>query len=46
VGHVTFMGRMRNVYRSLVGKAGGKRPLRRPSDQGVKVITHLCLVPR
>jgi hypothetical protein len=30
VGHVAQMGENRNVYRILVGKAEGKRPLRRP----------------
>ena len=30
-GHVTLMGEMRRVYRVLVGKPEGKRPLRRPS---------------
>jgi hypothetical protein len=30
VGHVARMGEMRNVYRILVGKPEGKRPLGRP----------------
>jgi hypothetical protein len=30
VGHVARMGEKRNVYRLLVGKPKGKRPLRRP----------------
>jgi hypothetical protein len=30
VGHVTCMGEGRNVYRVLVGKPEGKRPLERP----------------
>jgi len=29
-GHVTRMGESRGVYRVLVGKPEGKRPLRRP----------------
>jgi hypothetical protein len=29
-GHVARMGEGRNVYRVLVGKPGGKRPLERP----------------
>jgi hypothetical protein len=29
-GHVTRRGEKRNVYRILVGKLEGKRPLRRP----------------
>jgi hypothetical protein len=29
-GHVARMGKKRNVYRSLVGKPEGKRPLGRP----------------
>jgi hypothetical protein len=29
-GHVARMGEKRNVYRLLVGKPGGKRPLGRP----------------
>jgi hypothetical protein len=29
VGHVAYMGKMRNVYKILVGKPEGKRPLRR-----------------
>jgi hypothetical protein len=30
VGHVTRMGEKRNVYRLLVGRPQGKRPLGRP----------------
>jgi hypothetical protein len=30
VGHVAQMGKKRNVYRLLVGKPEGKRPLGRP----------------
>jgi hypothetical protein len=30
VGHVAHMGEGRNVYRILVGKPEGKRPLERP----------------
>jgi hypothetical protein len=30
VGHVAWMGEKRNVYRLLVGKPEGKRPLGRP----------------
>jgi hypothetical protein len=30
VGHAAQMGGKRNVYRMLVGKPGGKRPLGRP----------------
>jgi len=30
VGHVERMGEGRGVYRVLVGKPGGKRPLGRP----------------
>jgi hypothetical protein len=29
-GHVAHMGEGRNVYRVLMGKPGGKRPLERP----------------
>jgi hypothetical protein len=29
-GHVALMGEGRNMYRVLVGKPGGKRPLERP----------------
>jgi hypothetical protein len=35
VGHVARMGEMRNVYRLLVGKPEGKRPLRRPRRRWV-----------
>jgi hypothetical protein len=34
-GHVTRMGEKRNVYRLLVGKPSGKRPLRRPRRRWV-----------
>jgi hypothetical protein len=30
VGHVALMGEGRNVYRALVGRPKGKRPLERP----------------
>jgi hypothetical protein len=30
LGHAACMGEGRNVYRGLVGKLGGKRPLERP----------------
>jgi hypothetical protein len=33
VGHVARMGEKRNVYRLLVGKPEGKRPLGRPSHR-------------
>jgi hypothetical protein len=34
-GHVARMGENRNVYRILVGKPEGKRPLRRPRHRWV-----------
>jgi hypothetical protein len=34
-GHVARMGEKRNVYRLLVGKPEGKRPLRRPRHRWV-----------
>jgi hypothetical protein len=34
-GHVTRMGDTRNAYRILVGKPGGKRPLKRPTRRWV-----------
>jgi hypothetical protein len=40
VGHVARMGDGRNVYRVLVGKSVGKRPLGRPShrwEDGIKM---------
>jgi hypothetical protein len=40
VGHVTCMGEGRNVYRVLVGKPEGKRPLGRPRHRwkdGIKM---------
>jgi hypothetical protein len=39
-GHVACMGEERNVYRVLVGKPGGKRPLERPRrrwEDGIKM---------
>jgi hypothetical protein len=39
-GHVTRMGEGRNVYRVLVGKSEGKRPLERPRhrwEDGIKM---------
>jgi hypothetical protein len=39
-GHVARMGEGRNVYRVLVGKPEGKRPLERPRrrpDDGIKM---------
>jgi hypothetical protein len=39
-GHVARMGEGRNVYRVLVGKPGGKRPLgrsRRRGEDGIKM---------
>jgi hypothetical protein len=35
VGHVARIGEMRNVYRLLVGKPDGKRPLGRPRHRWV-----------
>jgi hypothetical protein len=37
-GHVARMGVNRNVYRLLVGKPGGKRPLGRPGHRWVGTI--------
>jgi hypothetical protein len=40
VGHVAHMGEGRNVYRVLVGKPQGKRPLERPRcrwEDGIKM---------
>jgi hypothetical protein len=34
VGHVTHMGEGENVYRVLMGKPEGKRPLERPRRRG------------
>jgi hypothetical protein len=34
-GHVALIGEKRNAYRLLVGKAEGKRPLRRPRHRWV-----------
>jgi hypothetical protein len=39
-GHVAHMGEVRNVYRVLVGKPKGKRPLERPrhrQDEWIKM---------
>jgi hypothetical protein len=39
-GHVAHMGQGRNVYRVLVGKSEGKRPLERPRrrwEDGIKM---------
>jgi hypothetical protein len=39
-GHVARMGEGRNVYRVLVGKPEGKRPIERPSrrwEDGIKM---------
>ena len=39
-GHVAYMGERRRVYRVLVGKPEGKRPLGRPRrrwEDGIKV---------
>jgi hypothetical protein len=39
-GHVACMGEGRNVYRVLVGKPEGKRPLERPRrrwEDGIKI---------
>jgi hypothetical protein len=33
-GHVAHMGERKDVYRVLVGKSEGKRPLERPSIDG------------
>jgi hypothetical protein len=35
VGHVACMGEKRNAYRILVGKPGGKKPLRRPTRRWI-----------
>ena len=37
-GHVAHMGEERGAYRVLVGKPGGKRPLRRPRRRWVDSI--------
>jgi len=40
VGHVAHMGERRGVYRVLVGKLGGNRPLARPRhkwDHNMKI---------
>jgi hypothetical protein len=34
VGHVAYMGERRDVYRVLVGKLEGKRPIGRPRCKG------------
>jgi hypothetical protein len=39
-GHVTHMGEERNVYRVLIGKPEGKRPLGRPRrrwEDGIRI---------
>jgi hypothetical protein len=38
VGHVARMGEKRNVYRLLVGKTEGKRPLGRPRRRWMDII--------
>jgi hypothetical protein len=38
-GHVALMGEKRNVYRLLVGKPEGKRPLGRPRRRWIDTIT-------
>jgi hypothetical protein len=38
-GHVARMGKKNNVYRLLVGKPDGKRPLRRPRRRWIDNIT-------
>ena len=43
VGHVACMGEMRGVYRVLVGKPEGKRPLGRPRrrwEDNIKMDLH------
>jgi hypothetical protein len=54
-GHVARMGEKRNVYRLLVGKLEGKRPLGRPRrrwidnikmdllERGLSVVDWICL---
>jgi hypothetical protein len=37
-GHVARMGEKRNMYRLLVGKPEGKRPLRRPRRRWIDTI--------
>jgi hypothetical protein len=37
-GPVAWMGEERNVYRLLVGKPEGKRPLERPNRRSVDTI--------
>jgi hypothetical protein len=37
-GHVALMGEKRNVYRILVGKPEGKRPLGRPRRRWVTIL--------
>jgi len=37
-GHVALMGEERRVYRVLVGKPGGRRPLGRPKRRWVENI--------
>jgi hypothetical protein len=38
VGHVARMGEKRNMYRLLVGKPEGKRPLGRPRRRWIDII--------
>jgi hypothetical protein len=40
-GYVARMGEKRNVYRLLVGKSAGKRPLGRPRRRWIDNITDL-----
>jgi hypothetical protein len=42
-GHVTRMGEKRNVYRLLVGKPEGKRPLGRPRRRWIDNIKMVLL---
>jgi hypothetical protein len=42
-GNVARMGEKRNVYRLLVGKPEGKRPLRRPRRRWIDNITMYLL---
>jgi hypothetical protein len=36
-GHVEHMGDMRNVHKVFVGKSDGKRPLRRPTEDNIRM---------
>jgi hypothetical protein len=40
-GHVAGMGEKRNVYRLLVGKPEGKRPLGRPRRRWIDTVGQL-----